>query len=34
MGMGNKAFIATPSIEPRGLLNMAALAGSSVQLYA
>lgn len=34
MGMGNKAFIATPSIAPRGLLNMAALAGTSVQIYA
>jgi malate dehydrogenase (oxaloacetate-decarboxylating)(NADP+) len=34
MGMGNKAFIATPSIMPRGLLNMAALAGTSVNIYA
>lgn len=34
MGMGNKAFIATPSITPRGLGNMAALAGTSVNIYA
>ncbi len=34
MGMGNKAQIVTPSITARGLLNIAALAGSSVQEYA
>ena len=34
MGMGNKAFIATPSITSRGLLNMTALAGTSVKIYA
>lgn len=33
MGMGNKAQIVTPSITARGLLNIAALAGSSVQQY-
>jgi len=33
MGMGNKAHIVTPSITARGLLNMAALAGTSVQQY-
>lgn len=34
MGMGNRAFIATPSITSRGLFNMAALAGTSVKQYA
>ena len=34
MGMGNKAHIVTPSITPRGLLNISALAGTSVNLYA
>jgi malate dehydrogenase (oxaloacetate-decarboxylating)(NADP+) len=33
MGMGNKAHIVTPSITARGLLNIAALAGASVQTY-
>ncbi len=33
MGMGNRAFIATPSITSRGLLNMAALAGTPVAKY-
>ena len=33
MGMGNKAHIVTPSITTRGLLNMAALAGSDVASY-
>ncbi len=33
MGMGNTAQIVTPSITARGLLNIAALAGSSVQQY-
>ena len=33
MGMGNKAHVVTPSITARGLLNIAALAGSSVQQY-
>lgn len=33
MGMGNKAHIVTPSITARGLLNMAALAGTPVQHY-
>ncbi|MCP5072629.1 MAG: NADP-dependent malic enzyme [Rhodobacteraceae bacterium] len=33
MGMGNKAHIVTPSITARGLLNMAALAGTTVQQY-
>ena len=34
MGMGNKAFIVNPSVTPRGLLNIAALAGSPVAGYA
>ncbi|MCF6272074.1 MAG: NADP-dependent malic enzyme [Rhodobacteraceae bacterium] len=34
MGMGNKAHIVTPSITARGLLNIAALAGTTVQQYA
>ncbi|MFT7523857.1 MAG: malate dehydrogenase (oxaloacetate-decarboxylating)(NADP+), partial [Candidatus Paceibacteria bacterium] len=33
MGMGNRAHIVTPAITVRGLLNMAALAGSSVSTY-
>ncbi|MCB1366756.1 MAG: hypothetical protein KDK00_03250, partial [Rhodobacteraceae bacterium] len=33
MGMGNKAHIVTPSITARGLLNIAALAGTPVQNY-
>ena len=33
MGLGNRAHIATPSITVRGLLNMAALAGMSVESY-
>ncbi len=33
MGMGNKAHIVTPSITARGLLNIAALAGTPVQMY-
>ena len=34
MGMGNRAHIATPSITARGLLNMSALAGTPVAIYA
>ena len=33
MGMGNKAHIVTPSITARGLLNVAALAGTPVTHY-
>ncbi|HCP80206.1 MAG TPA: NADP-dependent malic enzyme, partial [Octadecabacter sp.] len=33
MGMGNRAHIVTPSITPRGLLNMAAVAGTPVKNY-
>ena len=33
MGMGNRAHICTPSITVRGLLNMAALAGTGVESY-
>ncbi len=33
MGMGNKAHIVTNSITPRGLLNMAAIAGTPVAHY-
>jgi len=33
MGMGNRAHIVSPSITPRGLLNMAAIAGTPVQQY-
>lgn len=33
MGMGNKAHIVSPSITPRGLLNMAAIAGTPVAHY-
>jgi malate dehydrogenase (oxaloacetate-decarboxylating)(NADP+) len=32
MGMGNRVHIVTPSITARGLLNIAALATSSVLL--
>ncbi|MEL6502863.1 MAG: NADP-dependent malic enzyme [Pseudomonadota bacterium] len=34
MGMGNRAHIVTPSITTRGLINMAALAGTPVHTYA
>jgi len=33
MGMGNRAHIVTPSITARGLLNMAAIAGTPVSVY-
>jgi malate dehydrogenase (oxaloacetate-decarboxylating)(NADP+) len=33
MGMGNRAHIVTPSITARGLLNIAALAGTPVGHY-
>ena len=33
MGMGNRAHIVTPSITARGLLNIAALAGTPVATY-
>ena len=33
MGMGNRAHIVTPSITARGLLNMAAIAGTPVAAY-
>ncbi|WP_323764123.1 NADP-dependent malic enzyme [Marinovum sp.] len=33
MGMGNRAHIVTPGVTPRGLLNIAALAGSDVSSY-
>ena len=33
MGMGNKAHIVTPGVTVRGLLNIAALAGSDVSSY-
>ena len=33
MGMGNRAFIVTPSVTVRGLLNTAALAGTAVSSY-
>ncbi len=33
MGMGNMAHVVTPSITARGLLNMAALAGTPVTVY-
>ncbi len=33
MGMGNRAHVVTPSITVRGLLNIAALAGSEVASY-
>ncbi|MEL6576989.1 MAG: phosphate acyltransferase, partial [Pseudomonadota bacterium] len=34
MGMGNKAHIVSPSVTARGLLNIAALAGTPVAHYA
>ncbi|MEM1040287.1 MAG: NADP-dependent malic enzyme [Pseudomonadota bacterium] len=34
MGMGNRAHIVTPSITVRGLINVAALAGTPVHVYA
>lgn len=33
MGMGNRAHIVTPSVTPRGLLNMAAVAGTPMKHY-
>ena len=33
MGMGNRAHIVSPAITPRGLLNMAAVAGTDVKQY-
>ena len=33
MGMGNKAHIVSPSVTARGLLNIAALAGTPVAKY-
>ncbi len=33
MGMGNRAHIVTPSVTARGLLNMAAIAGTPVKQY-
>ncbi|WP_370215294.1 phosphate acyltransferase, partial [Salipiger bermudensis] len=33
MGLGNRAHIVTPSITSRGLLNMAAIAGTPVASY-
>jgi malate dehydrogenase (oxaloacetate-decarboxylating)(NADP+) len=33
MGMGNRAHIVTPAITARGLLNMAAIAGTAVEVY-
>ncbi len=33
MGMGNRAHIVTPGVTPRGLLNIAALAGTEVASY-
>ncbi len=33
MGMGNRAHIVSPSITPRGLLNVAAIAGTPVAQY-
>ena len=33
MGMGNRAHIVTPGVTARGLLNMAAIAGTPVQHY-
>jgi len=33
MGMGNRAHIVTTSITTRGLLNIAALAGTPVKAY-
>ena len=33
MGMGNKAFIVSPSVTPRGILNVTAMAGTPVANY-
>ena len=33
MGMGNRAHVVTPGITARGLLNMAAIAGTPVAHY-
>ena len=33
MGMGNEAHIANPSVMARGLLNLAATAGTDVKSY-
>ncbi|MGD1923633.1 MAG: NADP-dependent malic enzyme [Paracoccaceae bacterium] len=33
MGMGNKAFIVSPSVTPRGILNVSAMAGTPVANY-
>ena len=33
MGMGNRAHITTPSVTARGLLNIAALAGTPIARY-
>ncbi len=33
MGMGNRAHVVTPGISARGLLNMAAIAGTPVAHY-
>jgi malate dehydrogenase (oxaloacetate-decarboxylating)(NADP+) len=33
MGMGNRAHIVTPGVTARGLLNMAAVAGTPVSIY-
>jgi len=33
MGMGNRAHISTPGVTARGLLNMAAIAGTPVSIY-
>ncbi|MFY9239208.1 MAG: NADP-dependent malic enzyme [Roseovarius sp.] len=33
MGMGNRAHIVTPGVTARGLLNMAAIAGTPVDIY-
>ena len=33
MGMGNRAHIVTPSVSTRGLINIAALAGTPVARY-
>ena len=33
MGMGNKAFIVSPSVTPRGILNITAMAGTPVANY-
>ena len=33
MGMGNRAHVVSPGITARGLLNMAAIAGTPVKSY-